>query len=156
MQSYDDLAPRVGLPCENISQFLQLRRIGDGECVRSYETAFFYVFALSLCGRESSVLCGGRPFAIERICVATGDSIQRFEGHTRDVETIALCVSATEFLSGSRDSTIRLWSIDSGAQLRSFVGHRGRVLSISVCADGVHFICSINTINTIFSRSNNL
>ena len=66
-------------------RFVQLRRIGDGECVRNYES-FVCVFALSLCADESSCLCGGRPL---RLSGSASQPAIPFNG-LRD--TLVMCV----------------------------------------------------------------
>ena len=49
--------------------------------------------------------------------VATGNEIQRYQGHENPVESVAFSPDGKTIASASQDNTIRLWNVSTGACL---------------------------------------
>ena len=63
---------------------------------------------------------GGWDHAVLLWDLASGDQLQRYEGHESTIHAVAFCPESKCLLSGSADGTARLWNTVSGEELRRF------------------------------------
>jgi len=56
--------------------------------------------------------------------VATGENLQRFEGHSGQVRSVFFILDDRNLLTSSADTTLRVWGVASGLEVRRLEGHR--------------------------------
>lgn len=85
----------------------------------------------------------------------TGECVQEFKGHCRNVLSIAFSHDSSLMVSASSDKTVRLWNVETGACIRNFQGHSSIVRSVAFSHDST-IIASSSNDETIRLWHNNL
>ena len=66
----------------------------------------------------------------------TGQPLDLFTGHTRDVSSVDFSPDGHTLASSSYDGTIRLWDVNTGELKTTLTGHKGSVYSVAFSPDG--------------------
>jgi hypothetical protein len=101
-----------------------------------HQNAGTIVHSLSFNRSGTMLALGGRDNTVQLWDMATGEELQRFEGHTNYVVSVAFSPDGRIIASGSRDNSIRLWSVEGEREGRKLMGHNGRVTNIAFSPDG--------------------
>lgn len=68
--------------------------------------------------------------------LATGQLVDRLQGHGKGIVALAYSPDGTILASASADQTVLLWDTTTNQELRSLIGHQGTVRSVVFSADG--------------------
>ncbi|MFQ5923049.1 MAG: adenylate/guanylate cyclase domain-containing protein [Anaerolineales bacterium] len=68
--------------------------------------------------------------------IATGELLEKFEGHSDGVVYLDVSQDGTRILSGSLDGSMRLWDVTSGTELLNIPAHEYGVFSVALSPDG--------------------
>jgi len=98
------------------------------------DRGFFTSIVYSADGQK--ILSASSDGTITEWDVASGDSLQIYEGHTHTVNSAVYSGGGQKILSASSDGTIKEWDVASGICLRTYQGHTGGVNSAVYSADG--------------------
>ncbi|KAE9391068.1 hypothetical protein BT96DRAFT_1024263 [Gymnopus androsaceus JB14] len=85
------------------------------------------------------------------ICIwkaATGQQIQKLEGHSGSVHSVAFSPDGKQVVSSSYDKKVCIWNVATGQQIQRLEGHFHRVYSASFSPDGKKVV-SVSGDNTI-------
>jgi len=93
-------------------------------------------------GGNNSTLASAREKVLLVWDIASGQVIQRFEGHTGAVTSLSVSPDGHSALTASGDKTLILWRLDSGAELYRLSEHSEPVNSVAYSPDGRMFLTS--------------
>lgn len=105
-----------------------------GKVIRVLEhPSWPWTIALNRDGTQLAVAC--TDCVVRLWDTRSGELLQTFVGHTREVHGVALSQKGELLASTSCDQTIRLWNIQTGASQRILQGHTDLVLSAHFSPD---------------------
>jgi RNA polymerase sigma factor (sigma-70 family) len=79
---------------------------------------------------------GGHTSLICLLDVATGQELQKFEGHQSSIQAIAFAPDGKTLASASYDATLRLWDVATGKELRRIEGIPRDMILLVFSPDG--------------------
>jgi len=129
----------------SLDQVLILWDAASGETFRRYEGHQDQVNAVTFSPDGRTFISAGGFEEVfnttrERILihwdVASGQILQRFEGHAGPVSSVAFSPDGKTALSGSSDMSVIIWGLTSGAEIQHFEGHTSAINSLTFSADG--------------------
>lgn len=62
----------------------------------------------------------GSSHSLFSVNTMTGDTLQIYEGHTREINVLSVTSDNIFMITGSQDSSCILWSVRTGTPIRSF------------------------------------
>jgi WD40 repeat protein/serine/threonine protein kinase len=72
--------------------------------------------------------------------VATGEKVQMFVGHSRDINSVAFSPDGQFIVTGSDDTTAIMWNVETGEQVKTFIGHTVRIWAVNFTRDGRYLL----------------
>ena len=78
----------------------------------------------------------GSDQTLVRWDLASGEAIQKYNGHTNEVTSVAFTADESQIISASADGTLILWDVASGEPLRTFSEHGVFINSVVLSPDG--------------------
>ncbi|MGH9671229.1 MAG: PEGA domain-containing protein [Terriglobales bacterium] len=122
---------------------VDLWEVNTGNLVRtlgpyhSYQSSATVAFSPD--GRWLAVAMGTQGIKFWK--VATGELLDKFEGHTtpeggRFTSSVAFSPDGQWLASGGTDNKVKLWLVATGFNARTFVGHADEILSVAFSPDG--------------------
>ncbi len=110
--------------------------LATGEEVRRYyEDQTASMNSVSLSPDETMLLLASDDSFVYLLDLASGDTVQRFQGHTASVQRALFSPDGQNAISASYDGTIRLWDIVTGQQIRQ-LDNGAAVWTIAYTPDG--------------------
>ncbi|KAE9383162.1 ectomycorrhiza-induced ankyrin-domain/NACHT-domain-containing protein, partial [Gymnopus androsaceus JB14] len=90
------------------------------------------------------VSTGSFDKSISILNVATGQQIQKLEGHSDYVQSAVFSPDGKKVVSGSSDKTVLIWNVATGQQIQKFAGHYASVYSVAFSPDGKQVVSASN------------
>ena len=73
-------------------------------------------------------------------CLATGETVRTFRGHTDRVSAVAVTPNGERAISASEDRTLCVWDLMTGDLVQTLAGHADDVRAVAVTPDGMSAI----------------
>ena len=117
-----------------------LRRVADGQPIRSYEghNAWVVSLAFSPDGKtlaSSSCDCTAKLWDID-----TGQCLHSLDNHKHEVWSVAFSPDGQILATGCDDGKARLWDLNTGKCLQVLSGHESEVLCVTFSFDGKYLV----------------